>query len=734
MGLQFFLPLLLLWHVHNGEGISEEESVGILILYSPRDCLLPSPPQWLHSAASLAVELVNNRSDLLPGVRLQAIWEEVDCSPYSTFAPLISALTTGGDVHSSCCPPLVGVVSSTHPLSAGRTAALLSRRELARLHLSLVADQNQFPFSFGMLDTPDVLLEACIALIERSTWRRVNILYDRLIGGQLPFNDSKLRATLNAAEVSCRIAELDTAEGAQLNRHYQLHILFVSVESIYHALCAAFHLNLNFPAYQFLFVIRSFDSCELLPFPAYEGLYSCTADEMANSARGALMLQYKLMPSGPSILSDFGLTYSKIKNLFAPVSTQGCLNPETSLLFDAVFALSLALNNSMLAENQLSSILLGRSFATTSLIGKQLKELSFLGVTGEVEFSNSTGNCRRDISIYQFSDSRQISLSLVGSFSTLNDTLLLFPNLQLSSEDFQFPCPFSIITPPKAISITSFVICTLFALFVSTLHVLSLHFRKQKSIKANSYKLTQLTYVGSYLLILAAVINTCVEGYPDSIPPHDACNLWHMLNSTISLGLTFIFGSLSVRTWRLYRILIHFRSPGRFLSDYILLCGVFACVGFNLVVIVIWSVFDPFVPDCLPLRNTQDQRGMILCTQNNYLVYILLLMVFNLLLIVVCMTFALLTISKYSIDFHLRNTICGAFWTMVVVVVGLPIYFLLLLFNISEGTFTSHRYMFLNLLLFVGVVIVCVFVLAPPLVPVIKERVSAAKRAVMRCD
>ena len=727
MESQFLLPALLLVCMHAKSTSEVGDELDILILHSSTEYLPnsqqdPEPQQdsgsqlAFHSAL-LAAELVNNRSDLLPGHHLHVILREVvDGLPYSTFAPIISSLT--GDAATG--HPVLGVISSTPSQSAGRTAALLGETELARLHLSLLPTPQHLPLSFSMLDTPDVLLRACIALIESRSLRQVNVLYEPQRDGRLPFDYSKLISSLNDINAVYSISKLDIAGGVQLKIHYQFQVLFVDIESIGPVLCAAYHLDVIFPMYQLVFVIGSLDCCPLM---SHGKLHSCTADEVALAARGALILQYKVQPFNSSLPSESGLTYLQFESLLASwAGPTKCLSPEIPLLFDAVWALALALNSSLLPAGQQQNTTLSADqhgdFGAPSL-GEQLRELSFLGVTGGVDFSAHTGHSSRDVGIYQ--SSQELSLSLVGSFSTQNSSLQLFSNLQHASSDFMFTCPFFIITPPRIISVFSFVACFLLTLFLLTTHILTLWFRKQPSVKADSYKLTQLMYVGSYVLILAAVSNTCLEGFPDSLPQRTICDLWRMLNSAASLGMTFIFGSLSVRTWRLYRILIHFRKPGRFLSDAILLGGVLACFCLDLVVIVFWSVLDPFIPLCRVLDEERSQ-GTIQCTQVNYFVYLLFLMIFNLLLMTLCATFALLTIRKYSIDFHLRNTVCGAFWVMGVVVIGLPIYFLLLLVNDSEVSIT-YRLIFLNLLVLGGVVMVCVFILVPPLIPVLKEKV-----------
>ena len=691
----------------------------VLVLSSNcnRDAQQPGQP----NPAALAAQLVNNRSDFLKGYKLRVIWKDTDCTRYSDVAAFISAII---DEQRS---PVVGVIGPTQSpsgSSAERIATLVSRRELALLHIHVASSfrflsRNLSPFSYSMLDSPNVLLMSSLALIRQRSWKRVKVLYQPL-NRRLSFDFTGLTHGLEDMNVKYSISELSV--DFHFDIRYQLHLLFVDRSLVYPILCAFFHSKLAFPTYQFLFVLRSPSGQPLTPLTAYTGMdMSCTARQMAVAAKGTLILQYQTQPINSAQQSSLsGLTYSQIQN--SPYSN-------APLTFDAVWSLALAMNNSMaIIEEQLNVTLADytyRNLNATAIISQQFQKLNFAGTSGDVDLRGSEGYTIRDVTIHQFLGDLD-TLTLVATYFTEQDSIdVNSSQFQATVTDFSVHCPFTIVTPPKFIVITSYIISIIMLFGVLIINALTLYYRKRKSVRASSYKLTQLAFVGCYLCIFAVITNTCVQGYSDAIAPITLCYLWYTLYGLVTVGITLILGSLCVRTWRLYRIFIHFRKPGRFLSDYILLTGVLLFIFFDLAVLTTWDIVEPFSPDCQASTISSDQ-GTIMCHRTHFVYWFILLCSFHFALMMVCIIFAILARSRYSTDFNVRNTLRAVFLSAADLVIGTPIYTIFLLVSTSEVSMTYTMVIF-NVCFLTGVVVISIFIILPPLIPILKEKLLPVK-------
>ena len=666
--------------------------------------------------ANLATRLVNKRSDLLPGYTLNAVWRPYNCFPYSVMTNFASALT---NVSGS---PVVGVIGPAQTPAARYVSTLVGKERIASLHLHLdgafVSSDPNSTLSFSMLDSPSVLQQATLALIERRSWQHVSVLYQP---GYMPYDGMKLMRELDNMGVSYNLSQLNLVRSPiPLREQFQLQLFFVNQFLIPIILCEAYHSNITFPKYQILIVLPALTIRPVLPFHSFTGRRVCTAEQLLAAAEGVLMVQHQIRPILPQPTLS-GLTYAQLEGIYGPGSA-----PQNALIIDAVWSLALALNNSIQTLNDqhmsLSDFSVNGNYDATVLIREELARLDFQGVTGQVDFSTTRGYIRRDTAIVQFlrEGNESLTTEQVGVFFTANTSLVLYSSLQSTNRNFPFPCPFYIVTPPKITGIITFIITTALTLYIIVIHVLTLSLCKRKSIKASSYKLSQLTYFGCYICMISILANTALEVYPDVLSPQTVCNLLHAALITCFLSLTLIYGSLCVRTWRLYRIFVHFRKPGRFLSDNILLAGVFIWLCFDVVLSIAWITTDPLAPTCIHLEGSTEQ-GRVDCTQKYYFFWVYLLFVFNLILMILCVVFGLLTRSKAKLDYYLNSTLWGVFVSIGNLVIDMPFYFVFTLaFRLSKVAIT-YRYSFLNAMFLLVAIMVSVFILTPPLTPIFKE-------------
>ena len=103
-----------------------------------------------------------------------------------------------------------------------------------------------------------------------------------------------------------------------------------------------------------------------------------------------------------------------------------------------------------------------------------------------------------------------------------------------------------------------------------------------------------MLYIGCYififtllLYILSAKLNEQFDDFATKI----LCNLtWAWL---LPISLTLSFGTVAVRTWRIYRLFTNPFHPGRFIGDYYLIAFVFILLLVDIFVAIVWMAIDP---------------------------------------------------------------------------------------------------------------------------------------------
>jgi len=107
---------------------------------------------------------------------------------------------------------------------------------------------------------------------------------------------------------------------------------------------------------------------------------------------------------------------------------------------------------------------------------------------------------------------------------------------------------------------------------IVSLHIATFIYRKHNSVKASRIRLSQIAYVSCYAFIVITLLNVIIQGgFLGIFNPKTTCTLQHILDILFAISLTLLFGSTCLRTWRLYRIFVHYLDPGKFLSDSYLL-------------------------------------------------------------------------------------------------------------------------------------------------------------------
>lgn len=725
--------------------------------------LLPYPdnkggqqPSWdegptLFLAEQLAIDLLNARPDILPGYQLKLRRADTGCDiiTKATLAIVSDALLSKEPILAMVGPGCSASASTVGRLTGRPTTSVLNIHVAGSLNLT---SRTLYPNSYSTLDSTEVFVKTLLELVKLGKWRRISALYDDT---RLYYSSTaeKLEEMVKSSQTDYDYfisAVYDTYIPLHIVRYnYRVVMLFVGPNFLSKILCLALHYNMLHPVYQFIVVSRTAQEIQPVHFVYDNRQYICTDNDMQRMIHNILIIHYQIIPLNLTEPSSSGLSYAEFFKMYNATITEYNDNLEdyeykdpiepsfwAMSFFDATWSLGLVLNSSM-NEANLSSYRYGDK-KTIEIFKKNLEELSFKGVSGVINFNSDTGYTDRNVDIYRVLSNRQ--MDIIGYYNTLSNNITL-PDTKFINGDFDHKV--IVQSVPKSLGAFVLVITVLGLVLVVALQGMTIYFRKYKSIKASSPKLSQFAFVGCYILVLGSIINIVSNAYLDKISPSVNCYLWNVLNVASSLGPTLLYGTVCTRTYRLYRIFVHYKKPGKFISERVLISFVIAFVIVNLVVSVTWTTTDPFVNSTTVhkfiLENVTDTSGNAVnlqmvetvtnsCKQKEkyYIMWLVFLVLLNIVLMMAAVVLAYLTRHIHHKNFQTRGIMTLTYILSGLLGLGIPVYFILL--QVGSYSALLIRFIISTFLLNSYVFLACFLLFLPPIFPLL--RTSASPRAI----
>ena len=713
---------------------SRNETKPTLYLLSLLPYPIPEYPQtavqpvWsvgpsVYLAGELAIELINEHQHLniLDGYTLELLQGDSGCNiiPKASIALTDNLFHRGKQVLG-----IIGPGCSAAGLFVSRIICTDERNiSLLSLHLGgsplFITERQAFPYSFSMVDSTDALANAIIELTEFNAWSSVLVLYDEsqiFFTTLLEYLEQRLGAD-TTIPIASLIFETYIPFDEIRDSQRRIILLLVGSNLFSKILCIAFRNGFEYPLYQWILVTTVLDEF-ISVSTTYEGVpVSCTQNELLHAANNSIFFQYhfETLDSEKSTHSGFSHRdfHDKYKSKITEYNSRTNSNLQESfwapVYFDAVWAMALAINNSIEELRscglELEHFRYGQN-QVTHTFQRKVKELEFQGVSGMVKFNKITGFVSRGIDIMQLQEGR------LRPMLYYNGTTLLHMNttpLQAIEDNFDNFGDISEV--PVWISVLLLTLTFLILIMLVSLQYISVVYRKSPSVKASSLKILHLAYVGCYLTI-AGIMSESIATYLNS---HRArkCELEQVSLSLLFCGMTLIFSAICVRTWRLYRIFIHFTNPGMFVSDKALFILICLCLTLELPVVLAWGLIDPIEPK--PVRNFALKLTRIYCTNKSFGMWFLSLLAYNALLLLLSCYFALRCNKIPQKDFKSNSILILAYLLTIELTTGISIYLLLPRTHDPLSEFCVKNVIFL-----IYVVSCCVFLFMPPILPLIK--------------
>jgi len=342
----------------------------------------------------------------------------------------------------------------------------------------------------------------------------------------------------------------------------------------------------------------------------------------------AIFFGFRLDSSDHENITDLGISYNDFFGKYSmKVRELNSINQgdsETSLseiaspYVDSIFSMALALNNSIPAITKLNMSLENYGYGNkvvSDVIAESILNLDFAGVSGRIQFNNNTGFIvDREIYVYQ----------IQGNIFEFNSSK--WSIIDSNFTEVRAYVNISIIAVNFLVMITT--LCVIVAI-----HILSIVYRQFETVKASSVHLNHLAYAGLYLLFLDTLMLAVRTGFPLSEQAYGGlCNASNLI---LYAGITLLVGTVCVKTWRIYRIFVHYMDPGPFLRSRFLTAFVLLLLAVDILVWVLWVAIDPVRQQSA--RGNPDMNGMVgvelTCSSEYSIVWLSILAGYQLLII-----------------------------------------------------------------------------------------------------
>ena len=224
------------------------------------------------------------------------------------------------------------------------------------------------------------------------------------------------------------------------------------------------------------------------------------------------------------------------------------------------------------------------------------------------------------------------------------------------------------------------------------------------TIRTSSYRLGQLIFIGCYVI---AVSFLCFTTYKVATTTSvNITSLCIIQAWTLPLGLTLILGTLTAKTWRLYRIFFLLKKQGKFLQDRVVIAVVLALAGIDVILCLVWTMGFKFYT-IRRERFTDDNliQAKVNCFSENYYTWFLVFIIYLASIMVSALVLAILTRKIRPENFKTGSVTVLVYLLSISLLIGFPLYGDL---NITDVSGVNLEYMVLSLT-YVSMIYFCFF-------------------------
>lgn len=677
----------------------------------------------LIPAARLAVEQINNRTDILAEYTLTLVERDSGCGLANEGILKYTSEVFHGEKN------IVGVIGPACSHVTLKTGFLGGPDRAALVQVSIASSQllvnrTLYPYSFGTLGSTLAYVDTILELVRMNNWERIGIMFDAL-----SIYYESIHSTLLKELERRNLSDIVGFSSAiydsylpleELQQSYTRVSIILAAPALEEKLvCLAYYNRITFPVYQWIFLDRFPMSFGNVTFFYGREKYECSKFDLTTTLEGAVFLSFKLSTPTPNATTISGMTYHgfreeyllKLEEHRHELGSYIPDQPYSTVYYDAVWAMALGLNGSLQALEEMNMSLLDYRTGDREIpdvIKESMYRVDFPGVSGSIKFDPDTGQIAPFIDLSQISNASEVA---IGFYNTTH----------ISGSGFYLEGSFEIKVVHVdiwAFSIVMLITLTLLGLAVC-LHIVNIVYSKHKSIKASSAKLNRLIFLGCYLMVVSTVTYSSV-GFSPPTDPVTGAILCNLIFWSTNLGLTLILGTVCVKTWRIFRIFVYFRDPGRFLSDNILFLTVLTLLLPVIIVLLVCTIVDPAVPEEVDTITTDDDIPVIereiTCT---YPTYAFILTLYQGIILFWTLYMSIVSRHVRTKNFKItRSNSALLFCWLMISAIGYSLY----LVSMTQSWDRNISYVILNLTINALLFVCITFIILPPTIPLAKEK------------
>ena len=552
-------------------------------------------PDWkkgeaILPGAHLAIKEINDLPDLLCGYRLEVIPVRVpQCDLNEGIVHFVKELTSNDN-------NVIGIVGYFCHNIAQRLSQLAHSEALNTLQIlatSSTGNRNVYSTSHdhpqhSILPLRESTATVMVQLMQMLEWNKIAVISNH----DLNFVVSKHAFLKVAQKHGIQIVtQLETYHSPLQELQtfgVKIIVAFVSQSEAVDILCNAYHNGFKWPDYAWIFT----ETSEPKTFN-----FHCQVDAINNAIflhlTQANMNPQDILPSGLDYSAYYDDYLEELKKSSIELNIPLQSNPYANVLYDSIWAFSLAINKSLSVLNERNISLAHINKDTRNeimdVLEDQLSQLSFQGTTSWLNFSHSAAAVQTSVELLQLQNGQPVHIGLYGKSQNqlfLNKSVLgVVPSDTLNRVYVIYPTALTVIL--------SFLIILCFALTTVSM-CLFIYYHNEPAIKATSNTLSLCMFIGCYFLLTSSLFHsitsgTIVYGRRESLQTF-IC----MFDTSITiLGVDIILATVIAKTLRIYHIFKTFGKVSRVCSDQGLFIFISCIVSVKVVMLIVWACLDP---------------------------------------------------------------------------------------------------------------------------------------------
>lgn len=696
-------------------------------------------PGWVGGPAVIpgtrvAVDHINSRCDVLANYRLELLVADSGCdlSSKATISTMRNLFYS--DVH------VIGIIGPGCSAATMVVGTLLAKSGVSLLNIApsatspVLVNRTAFPNTFRPIASSLGFINVHSNFIDRRKYIKVAILFEAERENHKAAS-SRFQKMLQANNVMVSsFGMFDTFIPISVFRNeFRIIFVFAGGSMSKKLMCFAYHRNMIYPTYQFIFVERRLSHfIGDISFILDGTKFKCSEGQMQRARVGIILNLIQLTRPDRNATLVNNMTYesfneSYTKALEAYKLELGVMDvvdtEHQSGYYDSTWALALSFNASIpRLEAEFNWSLSDYRFgypALTGVIRDELLKVSFEGVRGTVHFSNETLDGVDATVLNMFQVQLNGSVKLVASYNPTRSSierLEIFDDSLFISDEFTM----EVIASPIFVEVLVFIALVVAMLSTIFFHILNTLWVSAKSMKVTSPSLNHMIFSGCYLYLLSILFISLqlVQGSSEPVVFSVRCSAFIWCES---IALTLIFATICVKMWRVYRIFSH--TSANVLSnleDYRLVGYVLVLLFVDIVFNVAWNLTNPW----FMYTAAEDQlRIRLTCNCNNLITWLACLLTLKIALGFVVFYLSIITRRIPKREYKQTKSVNALTYSLIFLYCfTIPLHLILLgKTNVSLVTVSYLTLCFKNL---VCVVLCTVFIFLPPVLPVLKQKLT----------